>query len=108
MVGPSAALGRLVAWRRMHLDAIALLADHGVTTFEVTAIDRDGLLQGPDLDLVSRVVELDRGRIDSPRGITSKKDVRRGPPPSRGRIIGRALATRASSPCRTRCRPESD
>ena len=34
------------------LEAIGLLADQGVTTFEVTAIDRDGLLDGPDLGLL--------------------------------------------------------
>ena len=57
------------------LDAIALLADQGVTTFEVTAIERDGLLQGPDLDLFGRAVALGRGRIIASAGITSKKDV---------------------------------
>jgi phosphoribosylformimino-5-aminoimidazole carboxamide ribotide isomerase len=30
-------------------EAVALLADAGIETFEVTAIDRDGLLGGPDL-----------------------------------------------------------
>src|SRR5215207_1491265 len=32
------------------LDAMRRLADSGVSTFEVTAIDRDGLLEGPDLE----------------------------------------------------------
>ena len=30
-------------------EAIERLADVGITTFEVTAIERDGLLEGPDL-----------------------------------------------------------
>src|SRR5215216_5195172 len=38
-------------------------ADDGVETFEVTAIDRDGVLGGPDLELLGRVVKLERGRI---------------------------------------------
>ena len=74
------------------LDAIALLADQGVTTFEVTAIDRDGLLQGPDLDLFDRAVALGRGRIIASAGITSKKDVAAVRAIGcAGAIIGRAL-----------------
>ena len=74
------------------LDAIALLADRGVMTFEVTAIDRDGLLQGPDLDLFGRAVALGRGRIIASAGITSKKDVAAVRAIGcAGAIIGRAL-----------------
>ena len=74
------------------LDAIALLADRGVTTFEVTAIDRDGLLQGPDLDLFGRAVALGRGRIIASAGITSRKDVASVRAIGcAGAIIGRAL-----------------
>ena len=74
------------------LDAIALLADQGVTTFEVTAIDRDGLLQGPDLDLLERAVALDRGRIIASAGITSTKDIAAVRAIGcAGAIIGRAL-----------------
>jgi phosphoribosylformimino-5-aminoimidazole carboxamide ribotide isomerase len=57
------------------LDAIRRLADAGVTTFEVTAIDRDGLLLGPDLDLLGRAVALDRGRIIASAGIASVDDL---------------------------------
>ena len=42
-------------------DAIRRLSDVGVTTFEVTAIDRDGLLGGPDLALYERLIALDAG-----------------------------------------------
>ena len=44
------------------VDAIGRLADQGVQTFEVTAIDRDGLLGGPDLALYERLVALDSRR----------------------------------------------
>lgn len=73
-------------------DAIAGLADVGVTIFEVTAIDRDGLLAGPDLALYDRLVQLDRGAMIASGGITSLGDLAdvraRG---CAGAILGRAL-----------------
>ena len=54
--------------------AIGRLADAGVETFEVTAIDRDGLLEGPDLELYERLVALDRGAIIASGGITTVAD----------------------------------
>lgn len=36
--------------------AVGRLVDSGVTVFETTAIDRDGILAGPDLDLLESVV----------------------------------------------------
>ena len=74
------------------LDAIGLLADQGVTTFEVTAIDRDGLLEGPDLGLLRRAIALNRGRIIASGGIASVEDTAavRGIGCA-GAIIGRAL-----------------
>jgi phosphoribosylformimino-5-aminoimidazole carboxamide ribotide isomerase len=72
--------------------AITALADVGVTTFEVTAIERDGLLEGPDLGLCDRLVQLDRGSIIASGGITTLDDLRnlraRG---CSGAILGRAL-----------------
>jgi phosphoribosylformimino-5-aminoimidazole carboxamide ribotide isomerase len=56
-------------------NAIAMLADAGIDTFEVTAIDRDGLLEGPDLDLLRSLVALDRGRIIASGGVASIEDV---------------------------------
>ena len=56
-------------------DAVASLADAGVTTFEVTAIDRDGTGTGPDLDLYRRLVDLDRGAIIASAGIASVGDI---------------------------------
>ena len=71
---------------------IVRLADTGVETFEVTAIERDGLRRGPDLDLLGRLVDLGRGRIIASGGIGSISDLeavrRLG---CAGAIVGRAL-----------------
>lgn len=73
-------------------DLIRRLADAGVETYEVTAIDRDGLLGGPDLGLLGRLVDLGRGRIIASGGIRRADDIHAvraigcG-----GAIIGRAL-----------------
>jgi phosphoribosylformimino-5-aminoimidazole carboxamide ribotide isomerase len=73
-------------------EAILGLADVGVTTFEVTAIERDGLLEGPDLELYARLARLGRGSIIASGGITTVSDLRdvraRG---CAGAIIGRAI-----------------
>ncbi len=73
-------------------EALAMLVDRGVSTFEVTAIDRDGLLGGPDLALLDRFVTAARGAIIASGGIASIDDVRavRAIGCS-GAIIGRAL-----------------
>ncbi len=72
--------------------AIRRLADEGVETFEVTAIERDGLLEGPDLALYDRLVRLDRGSIIASGGIATLDDLRavRGTG-CVGAIVGRAL-----------------
>lgn len=73
-------------------EAIARLADAGVTTFEVTAIERDGLLGGPDMALYEQMVTLDRGTIIASAGIATVDQLRAvrdlgcG-----GAIVGRAL-----------------
>ena len=73
-------------------DIIRTLADAGVETFEVTAIDRDGLLGGPDLGLYERLVHLDRGAIIASGGIATVTDVQAVRDVGcRGAIIGRAL-----------------
>ena len=73
-------------------NAIDRLVDNGVETFEVTAIDRDGLLGGPDLPLLERLVTRQRGRIIASGGIRSVGDLlavrRLG---CAGAIVGRAL-----------------
>jgi phosphoribosylformimino-5-aminoimidazole carboxamide ribotide isomerase len=72
--------------------ALEALADVGVQTFEVTAIERDGMLVGPDLELYGRLVGLGRGSIIASAGVTSVEDLQAlrelG---CTGAIVGRAL-----------------
>ena len=56
-------------------EAVEHLADVGVATFEVTAIDRDGLLGGPDLALYERLVRPGRGSIIASGGIATLDDL---------------------------------
>jgi len=73
-------------------DAIGSLADQGVRTFEVTAIDRDGLLGGPDLRLYDQLVGLGRGSIIASGGIATIDDLRAVRDIGcSGAIVGRAL-----------------
>lgn len=55
--------------------AIQRLADAGVSTFEVTAIDRDGTHGGPDLALYERLLALHAGSIIASAGISSAADI---------------------------------
>jgi phosphoribosylformimino-5-aminoimidazole carboxamide ribotide isomerase len=71
---------------------IAQLADAGVTTFEVTAIDRDGTLRGPDLDLYTSVIGAGRGAIIASGGISMLDDLRAVRDAGCvGAIVGRAI-----------------
>ena len=73
-------------------DAVTMLAAAGVSAFEVTAIDRDGLLNGPDLDLLRSLVALNRGRIIASGGISSMDDLLASHAAGcAGAIVGRAL-----------------
>jgi phosphoribosylformimino-5-aminoimidazole carboxamide ribotide isomerase len=56
-------------------EVIRRLADAGVETFEVTAIDRDGMLAGPNLALYERLVALDVGSVIASGGVTTLADV---------------------------------
>ena len=56
-------------------EAVEMLAAAGITTFEVTSIARDGLLQGPDLELLRSLVILQVGRIIASGGVASIEDV---------------------------------
>jgi phosphoribosylformimino-5-aminoimidazole carboxamide ribotide isomerase len=72
--------------------ALERLARVGVTTFAVTAIDRDGLLGGPDLALLERMTRATDAAIVASGGIASVDDlsaVRRIG--CSGAIVGRAL-----------------
>jgi phosphoribosylformimino-5-aminoimidazole carboxamide ribotide isomerase len=73
-------------------EAISRLSDVGVATFEVTAIDRDGLLGGPDLGLYERLIDLDAGPIIASGGISTLDDLRAVQDLGcAGAIVGRAL-----------------
>lgn len=64
----------------------------GVARFAVTAIDRDGLLGGPDLDLLRSAVDLDLGPIIASGGISSISDLTAvRDAGASGAIVGRAL-----------------
>jgi phosphoribosylformimino-5-aminoimidazole carboxamide ribotide isomerase len=56
-------------------EALTALSDSGARTFIVTAIERDGLLTGPNLELLGRMVELDRGDIIASAGVASLADI---------------------------------
>ena len=57
-------------------DAIRRLQAHGATRFVYTNVDRDGMLEGPDLDEVARVSEAVRGRFLYSGGVASIEDLR--------------------------------
>jgi phosphoribosylformimino-5-aminoimidazole carboxamide ribotide isomerase len=77
---------------RRAVDAIAALADAGVTTFEVTAIDRDGLLGGPDLELLGDALARASGEVIASGGIGRLEDIDAVRTIGcRGAIVGRAL-----------------
>ena len=74
------------------VEALRVLASVGVSTFEVTAVERDGMLQGPNLDLLGQLVGLDRGRVIASGGIRSLDDIRAVRDLGCvGAIVGRAL-----------------
>jgi phosphoribosylformimino-5-aminoimidazole carboxamide ribotide isomerase len=56
--------------------ALGSLATAGVTTFVVTAIDRDGRLEGPDLELLRRLIGLGRGNVVASGGVSSLDELR--------------------------------
>lgn len=74
------------------MQALAGLADVGIRLFDLTAIDRDGLLSGPDLDLLRRGVGLGRGEIIASGGISRIEDlIEVRAIGCSGAIVGRAL-----------------
>jgi len=54
---------------------IARLQDRGVRAFVFTNVDKDGMLEGPDLDEVRRVAEVVRGRFMYSGGIGRREDL---------------------------------
>ncbi len=73
-------------------DALLSLSAAGIDTFAVTAIDRDGMMGGPDLALLRSLVRLGRGRIIASGGISSLEDILAVQAAGcGGAIIGKAL-----------------
>jgi len=74
---------------------LALAAGAGVQRLLVTGTDRDGTLQGPDLELIRRVVERSTARVVAAGGVGSLDHVRAvlaiAHPRLEGVVIGRAL-----------------
>jgi len=56
-------------------DVIARMQRYGVRQFVYTNVDRDGMLEGPDLDEVREVAQVIRGRFIYSGGISSLEDV---------------------------------
>jgi phosphoribosylformimino-5-aminoimidazole carboxamide ribotide isomerase len=68
------------------------MTDVGAGLFEVTAIDRDGLLGGPDLQLLEELVGLDGARLIASGGIRDVGDlIAIRDLGCAGAIVGRAL-----------------
>ena len=87
---------RVAGWREdSHEPTVALigrLARSGVRAFLVTAIDRDGTLAGPDLDLLARVRAETDGVLLASGGVGSAADVARVRELGcDGVVVGRAL-----------------
>ena len=55
--------------------AIERLQDRGVETFVFTDVDRDGMLEGPDLEAVRRLAAVVRGRLLYSGGIGRREDL---------------------------------
>jgi phosphoribosylformimino-5-aminoimidazole carboxamide ribotide isomerase len=56
-------------------DAVELLMAAGVTTFEVTAIERDGTLAGPDVSLYRRVLGFGAAGLIASAGVAALDDI---------------------------------
>jgi len=73
-------------------DALERLDDEGIRIFEVTAIDRDGTLDGPDLAMLARLLQRGRGDVIASAGIASAADIAAVRALGcAGAIVGRAL-----------------
>jgi phosphoribosylformimino-5-aminoimidazole carboxamide ribotide isomerase len=73
-------------------EVVAQLGGLGVETFAVTAIERDGLLGGPDLSLLARVIEATDAAVLASGGIRSVADLEAVRQIGcAGAIVGRAI-----------------
>ncbi|HSS37122.1 MAG TPA: 1-(5-phosphoribosyl)-5-[(5-phosphoribosylamino)methylideneamino] imidazole-4-carboxamide isomerase [Patescibacteria group bacterium] len=74
------------------VEAVSRMTDAGVETLIVTAIERDGRLEGPDLDLLEGLARAGRGRVIASGGISSTEDVLAARSVGcAGAIVGRAM-----------------
>ena len=74
------------------LDAIRWLEDAGVRTLVYTNVDRDGMLEGPDVEEAGRVAEAVRGSLVWSGGIGSLSHLEAlAALPLEGVIVGKAL-----------------
>ena len=68
------------------------MTDAGVETLIVTAIERDGRLEGPDLDLLEGMAQAGRGRIIASGGSALPRTCSRARSVGcAGAIVGRAM-----------------
>jgi phosphoribosylformimino-5-aminoimidazole carboxamide ribotide isomerase len=78
-------------------DALAQVADSGAAAVIVTDIDRDGMLEGPDVEGMAEVLEVSRVPVVASGGVSSVEDLRRlasvavGKKQLAGVIVGKAL-----------------
>lgn len=73
-------------------EAMARLEQAGVQTFEVTAIERDGTMEGPDLALLERLTARTGAHVIASAGVASVEDLQAVRAIGcAGAIIGRAL-----------------
>lgn len=73
------------------------LENHGVANFIYSSIDRDGMLEGPELEGIAAIAPLTRARLIYSGGVASLKDLEalaRITPPLDGVIAGKALYER--------------
>ena len=73
-------------------DAAARCAEAGVARLLCTAVERDGMLRGPDVDLLHRVVDASGLPVLAAGGIASEDDLRAvANAGCEGAVVGRAL-----------------
>lgn len=73
-------------------DAAARCAEAGVARLLCTAVERDGMLRGPDVDLLRRVVDASGLPVLAAGGVASEDDLRAvANAGCEGAVVGRAL-----------------
>jgi phosphoribosylformimino-5-aminoimidazole carboxamide ribotide isomerase len=81
------------------LDVVDAVNDQPLAGILVTAVDREGLLRGPDLPLMARVAAVSRAPVYASGGITTLDDLRAlADHGLAGAIVGMALYTGALEP----------